>query len=363
MSETGIGNAAGSTVRWLIRIPMVFAGFEKEILRELHGLQPRRLGRDFLWIHSTMPELIRNSEAAKFLRWNLPLHHAWPCRPLKTPGFVEKAAQALWRKFGGQHPQTILAGPLDSSSPGRQYHTLASNLRGRALQLFPPHAGKIRDAESQQADAPTVFCLVGSDGLFCGMHSPRDANGFHPGGTRFIRQNWPGTISRAGAKIAEALHHLAMHHSPPPAGSHWLELGASPGGMTSELLAKGYRVTAVDRAPLDTRLDGAAGLLQLRADAGSFTPPRNVCYDAILSDMNGDARESIARVCRLSGWLRPGGLVVFTLKLPGADGFAEINRLASSVQETAAAAGLVRIALSHLTYNRHEFTLFLQRTA
>lgn len=211
------------------------------------------------------------------------------------------------------------------------------------------------------ADAPTLFCLVGEEGLFCGLQSPRDSNGFHPGGTKFIRQTAPGMISRAGAKIAEALHHLALYRNAPAAGSHWLELGASPGGMTSELLNRNYRVTAVDRALLDARLKNASGLQEVRMDAAAYHPPPSTMYDAILSDMNGDALDSIAQVVRLSENLRPGGLVVFTLKMPGVTAFEEINRLAASILEAATAPGLREIAMIHLTYNRHEFTVFFER--
>ncbi len=348
---------------WLIRVPEVFSEMEVEILGALGAEKLKKLGREFLLIRIHEPALIHHSEAAKFLRWNLPVHHMWPCCPKETPGFIEKAAQALWRKFGALDPQTILIGALDSDASNRYYRTLASNLRGRTLQLFPSHAGTIRDAESQNGDAPTLFCLVGEEGLFCGLQSPRESNGFHPGGTKFIRQTAPGMISRAGAKIAEALHHLALYRSVPAAGSHWLELGASPGGMTSELLKRDYRVTAVDRAPLDARLQNNNNLQAVLMNAALFNPAAGTVYDAILSDMNGDARESISQVTRLSQHLRPRGLAVFTLKTPGVTAFEDINRLAASVVETAAAADFRRITMTHLTYNRHEFTVFFERMA
>lgn len=335
---------------------------ETEILAALSAEKLKKLGREFLLIRASDPALIHHSETAKFLRWNLPVHHMWPCCPKETPGFIEKAAQALWKKFAALNPQTILIGALDPDASNRYYRTLASNLRGRTLQLFPSQAGAIRDAESQDSNSPTLFCLVGEEGLFCGLQSPRDSNGFHPGGTKFIRQTAPDMISRAGAKIAEALHHLALYRNVPPAGNHWLELGASPGGMTSELLKRAYRVTAVDRAPLDARLQKSNNLQAVLMDAASFHPAGTM-YDAILSDMNGDALESIAQVARLSRNLRPGELVVFTLKTPGVTAFGEINRLATSVLETAAAAGLRRITITHLTYNRHEFTVFFERMA
>jgi SAM-dependent methyltransferase len=346
---------------WLVRLPQVFAGFEAEILRDLDAKCLKKPGRDYLLIRLEDPSRIHDSAAAKFLRWNLPVHHMWPCRPRETDGFIEKAAQTLRRKFGGASPQTLMAGPLDTGSPNRYFKTLASNLRGRALQLFPPECSLIRDAESQDGSRETLFVLVGEEGLFCGMQSPLACNGYHPGGTRHIRQSAPGAISRAGAKAAEALHHLALHRTVPESGAHWLELGASPGGMTAELLARGYRVTAVDRAPLDPRLNRADGLHEVCRDVADFMPDPATRYDAILCDMNGDARASMQHVIRLAGNLRENGIVIFTLKLPGADIYQEINDLADEVVKQAAAAGLSKLALTHLSYNRHEFTLIAEK--
>jgi 23S rRNA C2498 (ribose-2'-O)-methylase RlmM len=277
-------------------------------------------------------------------------------------GFVEKAAQAIFRKFGSTNPQALLIGQLDPGAPHKYYKTLASNLRGRTLQLFPQLAGA-PDVEAQDPDAPTLFCLVGKEGLFCGLQSPKDSNGFFPGGTKYISQSAPTTISRAGAKIAEALHYLRLHRPPLAAGSHWLELGASPGGMTSELLQRGFRVTAVDRAPLDARLKNAPGLTFAHGDAATFTPAPDERFDALLSDLNGDARESIGHVIRLSRQLRPGGLVVFTLKTPNVSTVEEANGLFAQVKKRAADAGLQLFARTHLTYNRQEFTLFFERAS
>jgi 23S rRNA (cytidine2498-2'-O)-methyltransferase len=346
---------------WLIRISEVFAGMEPDVFRDL-GVQPlKKLGKEYHLVRFADPGVLRDSGSAKFVRWNIPVHHSWPCNPQEVPGFIEKAAQAIFRKFAGANPQALIIGPLDPGNSNRYYRSLASNLRGRALQLFPGEVGIIRDAEGQAAGENTLFCLLGKEGLFCGLQSPRASNGFFPGGTKFIPQNAAGTISRAGAKIAEALHYLKLHRELPAAGVHWLELGASPGGMTAELLARGYQVTAVDRAPLDRRLDHAAGLIQVVADAASFKPPAKMIYHAILSDMNGHAEASIQQVIRLSTYLSEGGLVVFTLKMPGVAIYQEANELEETVVQLALQGGLRRIACTHLTYNRHEFTLFFER--
>lgn len=346
--------------RWLVRLPEVFAPLSAEIIARLDGGKATRLSGEYAIISLAGPEVLRREDAGMFVQWNLPLEHSWPCHPQGMEGFIEKAAQAMARKFADRCPQTVLIGPLDPSAPHRYYRTLASNLRGRALQVFP----KIQPLPPEEQDpaAETLFCLVGKEGLFCGMQSPAAANGFYPGGTKFISQGTADTISRAGAKIAEALHYFRLWLPELPAASHWLEIGASPGGMTSELLARGHRVTAVDRAPLDRRLLGRPGLTAVVADAAEFAPPAGVRYDALLSDLNGDARESLRLVIRLSRFLKPGGLVVFTMKTPGSETVPAIIDLFHAVRDAAAASGLDLIARTHLTYNRQEFTLFLRKT-
>jgi 23S rRNA C2498 (ribose-2'-O)-methylase RlmM len=152
-----------------------------------------------------------------------------------------------------------------------------------------------------------------------------------------------------------------MHRRLPKKGAHWLELGASPGGMTAELLRRGYEVSAIDRAPLDPRLANHPNLSFLREDVANFVPPRGIRYDAILSDMNGDPRQAITLVTRLKDFLNPGSLAVFTLKTTAADTIPLIDALEKDVLAIAAGNGFTPIALTHLTYNRHEFTLFLER--
>jgi len=349
-----------STMPLLVRVPEVFAALMPEILGAMDSGKPKRFGKEYFLIQGD-PEVLRASEVGKFVSWCLPVEHGWPCRPENMEGFVEKAAQGLAKKFGGLQPQAILIGQLDPSGPNRYFKTLASNLRGRVLQVFPTPADGWKGVEEQDPGQSTLFCLVGKEGLYCGMVSPREANGFYPGGTKYIRQTSAETISRAGAKIAEALHFLGLYQPQLPAGSKWLELGASPGGMTSELLQRGYTVTAVDRAALDARLDGAKGLKFTRADVATFVPPKGTKYDAVLSDMNGDPMGAIRQVGRLSAFLRPGGLAVFTLKTTSVDSFAGINTLEHTILAQAARDGLTMVARTHLTYNRNEFTVFFRK--
>lgn len=344
---------------WLVRIPEIFEGIATDVLTRFGMTACTRLGLDFYSIKTATPQLIQQSEAAKFARWNLPLDHSWPCNPQKMDGFIEKAAQTLLKKFGERSPQGIFVGLLNPTSPDPYYRGLASNLRGRLLTVFPKLP--VGTVEEQNPGLETLFCLVGKEGLFCGMQSPRASNGFYPGGSKYIDQDSPDTISRAGAKIAEALHYMLLHRAPMPRGSHWLELGACPGGMTSELLSREQLVTAIDKAPLDKRLNRKPGLKFVHADVAEFELPPRASYDAILSDLNGPPEESIDHVIRLSEALKPKGLVVFTLKVPRIESVDEPCALFRRIVKTATDAGLRLFAQTHLTYNRHEFTLFFKK--
>jgi 23S rRNA (cytidine2498-2'-O)-methyltransferase len=145
-----------------------------------------------------------------------------------------------------------------------------------------------------------------------------------------------------------------------PEKCHWLELGASPGGMTSELLARGHRVTAVDRAPLDVRLRQADGLQFVQKDVVAFQPPPGEMFDALLCDLNGDALESLRHVARFVPHLRKGGMVIFTLKMPGVQSLSAMVALSASAVRMASSAGLSLVSQTHLSYNRHEFTMFFE---
>ncbi len=350
--------AATEVATWLIRIPEVFGEWRDQIIRDLGGKSMKSLGKDYDVVRIDDASTLFRSDAAKFLSWRMPIHHSWPCNPAKTDGFVEKAAQALAKKFADGNIQAVMVSALDPGSSDRYFRLMASNLRGRMLQLFPEQVAAVSDAEEQDAMKDTLFCFVGKEGLFAGVQSPKLCGGFFAGGTKFIKQSAPEVISRAGAKVAEALHHVPLMRPVPEIGSHWLELGASPGGMTAELLARGYQVTAIDRAPLDARLKKAKGLRSVVGDAASFRPPSGVTYDVVLSDMNGDARDALAHVIRLSENAKRGALVVFTLKLPGSSAYEEVNQAVAHLLADAKQAGLQLLQCKHLTYNRMEFTCF-----
>lgn len=344
---------------WLVRIPGIFSPVAEEVLQRFKASSVKKLGTDYYLVKVPDGRIFRRSEAGMFAQWNLPMEQTWPCNPQKMESFIEKAAQTLFDNFEQRKPQALIVGRLNAGSPDPYYKHMAINLRGRLVQLFPPF--KIKEVEEQDPSAETLFCLVGKEGLYAGMQTPRESNGFYAGGSKFIGGD--DKISRAGGKIAEALHYLLLYRPMIPAGRRWLELGACPGGMTSELLARGYRVTAVDRTVLDKRLDGHRGLKFVHTDVRSFQPDDSELFDALLSDLSGDADEAIEEVARLARHVHRDGIIIFTLKVPRVESVQGPVHLFQEIVDIAREEGLRLFAHTHLTYNGHEFTLFFERIA
>jgi 23S rRNA (cytidine2498-2'-O)-methyltransferase len=345
----------------LIRISEVFLPLAGEILEILGAEKVKRLGSEYYLFQTEAAERIKDSAAARFVRFHLLIEHSWPCNPEKMEGFIEKAAQSMYYKFESRNPQTVVLGQLDGGSRKTYYKALSANLRGRVLQVFDLDDDAPKKVEEQDVGKESLFCLVGKEGIYCGMSSPLEAGGIYAGGTKYIAQNADDVVSRAGAKLAEGLHFLEMYRVLPKEGAHWLELGASPGGMTSELVKRGYVVTAVDRAVLDAKLARHPNVNFVKQDVAEFVPPRGMKYDAFLCDLNGPPRQAVELVTRLKDFIRAGGLVFFTMKTGGVETIAQMEELERDVIAVAAGNGFAKIARTHLTYNRQEFTMFFER--
>jgi 23S rRNA (cytidine2498-2'-O)-methyltransferase len=343
----------------IIRISEVFAPLHESILARLGIAKAKRLGREY-WLFSHDEGIdLSAKDAALFIRWQMEVHHSWPCVPEKTTDFLDKAVASVVRKFATKPLQQIMVSALVAGSPHAIHKRIATQLQQRLRNEFcPPRAGM--EPDEQDPQGMTLFCLIGKEGLFCTAAAPRECRGFYAGGSKFISHRAAHSISRAGAKVAEALHFLRLFRPPLPEGSHWLELGASPGGMTAELLERGFAVAAVDRAPLDARIATHQRLEFFSEDALTYVPPHGVRYDALLCDMNGSAGDSLAIVLGKLPYLKTDSLLIFTMKTHKAAGMEDILSMHKDLLAKARHGGLELLAQTHLTYNRNEFTLFWQ---
>lgn len=350
--------------QWLVRLGEVFAPWAPALWERL-GCAALPLAPEF-WLlrFDAETELTSHREASLF-RWCLPVDHAWPVNPRKTEGFVEKGTRALAVKLGTDADGAIPPRNAFVTSPPLDVplKTLASNFRGRLLQVFPfSSAQSARPGPEQESPtAPVIHAFLCAKGLFAGVTSASHAKSPYPGGTKFVHQGASDVVSRAGAKVVEALTLLPLRGFTLPATAHWLELGASPGGMTAELLKRGFRVTAIDRAPLSPALAGKQGLAFHQIDVAAFSPVET-CFDALVCDMNGSSARSLHEVVRLSRLLPEGAPVIFTLKFIDEASLSLDDALAS-IEETdrASRPSLSLQLVTHSTYNRRELTCLFRK--
>ncbi len=255
---------------------------------------------------------------------------AVPLSLITATGLTRFAMPIEWEGGEGAFRERFAARPVRVHPLRRHDRFLATRLGGTPL------GG--RDVWDVAVTGDKI--LAGRGAEFLPRRSARDA----------------GLPSRAGEKLAEALAFLTAQGFHPASWHHWLELGAFPGGMTTELSRRGHLVTALDVHPPTAAMISLSGVTCVTGQAENFVPNRT--FDALLCDVNGSPGRVIGTVSRLASMLRPGGLVVHTLKLPSWSTSDSLTREALARFDE---AGLGRIAVRHLRQNRQELTLFARK--
>jgi 23S rRNA (cytidine2498-2'-O)-methyltransferase len=143
------------------------------------------------------------------------------------------------------------------------------------------------------------------------------------------------------------------------AGRVAIDLGASPGGWSRVLAARGVRVVAVDNGPIAPEVLETQLVEHRREDAFRFRPDRPVDW------MVCDVIAAPARVAALVAqwvarrWCRE---TVFNLKLPNKDRWREVQRCHGVIERALASAeGDHALDFKHLYHDRDEITGHLRR--
>ncbi|MGE0357821.1 MAG: 23S rRNA (cytidine(2498)-2'-O)-methyltransferase RlmM [Burkholderiales bacterium] len=167
-----------------------------------------------------------------------------------------------------------------------------------------------------------------------------------------------GAPSRSTLKLAEAFAALVGDDAAARLlrpGMTAVDLGASPGGWTWQLVRRGLMVTAVDNGPMDPALLETGQVKHRREDGLGYRPPAPV--DWMVCDM----LESPSRACALAadwiarGWCRE---CIVNLKLPMKRRWEEVLR-ARGIVEKALAGTPHRLRMKHLYHDREEVTAWL----
>ena len=167
-----------------------------------------------------------------------------------------------------------------------------------------------------------------------------------------------GSPSRSTLKLAEAMMEFAPLRRFEP-GLTAVDLGASPGGWTWQLVHRGFMVTAVDNGPMDQGLLDSGQVKHRRDDGFHYRPPDPVAW------MVCDMVESPSRIAHLVAkwiaqeWCRE---TVFNLKLPMKKRWEELERCRGIIDEALGGGGYY-LRFKHLYHDREEVTGYLARRA
>lgn len=174
------------------------------------------------------------------------------------------------------------------------------------------------------------------------LASPRCSSPF-PNGEPVFAEDKENPPSRAYLKLWEAFLQIGRWPAP---GERCLELGASPGGWTWVLGNLGAEVTAVDRAPLDPRMDRYPNVHFRQGNAFGVKPGEEAePLDWLFSDLICYPDKLLEYVRE---WLDTGRCrnFVCTLKFQGETHYEVIRDFMAIPQSH----------LMHLSVNKHELT-------
>ena len=303
--------------------------------------------------------------------------HLWP-GALKDPQFFDKCAEGLWVRWQRAHPgQRLDPAKIGVSTTFRD----RSHLRGRLLQSL---VCKVTTAQSDAKQTHDRPCESGLEVLLTpkaaiGSFLPHQAT-LHSLGLGKINpaETTPLPLaSRAGLKALQALDFAWTKNfwpappfqkpsDKPLLGQHWLDLGASPGGVSSVLLRLGAQVTAIDRAQLAPDIAADPSLVFICADATLVDPAlvrrtsKVSTFDGLFCDINGSPEAARRAVAQLVSLLGEGQLLIFTLKLREPSLW---KTELSLCEEFFCGLDLEILAARHLEANRDELTIFARRCA
>jgi 23S rRNA (cytidine2498-2'-O)-methyltransferase len=195
----------------------------------------------------------------------------------------------------------------------------------------------------------TCSLVICDDDVRVGWNHADDGLSDWPGGrVRLARR--PEQVSRAEFKLEELFKLVPLSL---PTRGRALDLGASPGGWTRILRTRGFDVTAVDPGELAPTLAADRCVRHVRTTAGQFLRGSHDRFDCIVNDMRMDPDQAVRTMLTAASRLRPGGLMISTLKLGAVKNpLPVVNRALTRL------AGRYDLQFARqLHHNRHEITV------
>jgi 23S rRNA (cytidine2498-2'-O)-methyltransferase len=197
--------------------------------------------------------------------------------------------------------------------------------------------------------------FLSSDRVWAGI---ADCNNSSPWFMGIPRLKFPHAApSRSTLKLEEAFHAFLPKEKQPDRlrqGMIAVDLGASPGGWTYQLINRGIRVIAVDNGPMAPALMQSGLVQHVKADGFSFKPESPVDW------MVCDIVDQPIRIAKLVGdWMKNGWCrsSVFNLKLPMKKRYDEVKKCIDLIRKDLdRTCGGHSLSVKQLYHDREEVT-------
>jgi 23S rRNA (cytidine2498-2'-O)-methyltransferase len=263
---------------------------------------------------------------------------------------IVAAAQALGARFSALWLET------PDTNDGKALASLIKPLTVH-LERGLAKAGIVIDDASAPERLHVFF--VGGRACYVGISRVGNSSRWPMG---IVRLRMPSASpSRSTLKLAEALMEFVDGEGGRAAriqpGMTAVDLGASPGGWSWQLVQRGFMVTAVDHGAMDARLMESGQVKHRRDDGFHYQPADPV--DWMVCDMV----ESPSRIAKLvSRWLAEGWATesIFNLKLPMKKRWEEVLRCREIIDEALGGRGYF-LRMKQLYHDREEITAYLAR--
>jgi len=266
-------------------------------------------------------------------------------------GPIVAAARERGTRFQGLHVD------MPDTNDGKALSALIKPLMPH-LEKALAKAGVVLD-EPRSPDRLHIF-FVGGTACYVGVSAIGNSSPWPMGIPRLRMPR--GAPSRSTLKLAEALmlflgnEETAKRITP---GMTAVDLGASPGGWTWQLVQRHVKVLAIDNGPMDPALLETGLVKHWREDAFHYRPKDPV--DWMVCDMV----EKPSRIAELAArWIREGSCreTIFNLKLPMKKRWEEVQGCRERID---AALGEIpaRLRIKQLYHDREEVTAHLETLA
>ena len=264
---------------------------------------------------------------------------------------IVAAARGLGRRF------STLFLEMPDTNDGKALASLTRPLRPHLEHALAEAGIALDDASS--SERLHVF-FVGGKACHVGVSEAANASPWPMGIPRLRMPS--GAPSRSTLKLAEAflefLDEEALEKRLAP-GKTAVDLGASPGGWTWQLVRRSVAVIAVDNGEMDAALLDSGLVKHRRTDGFTYSPSEPVDW------MVCDIVESPSRVAKLAaswiaqGWCRES---IFNLKLPMKKRWEEVLRCRAIIDQALGGSGYY-LRMKQLYHDREEVTAYLARRA